>query len=385
VLATVLALWPWVVFPLVVLWRVRGSRSLDAERGDPPEGEAASHVTIVVPARDEARNIAACVRAVLASRWPALDLVVIDDHSRDGTAAVAQAAAGVDARLTIVAAPPLPEGWMGKQWACATGAAGARGALLLFVDADTEVGPELVARAVHALAARRAALLSVVGRQRMESFWEHVVQPHVLVVLAGRFGGTERIARARHARDKVANGQCLLVRRDVYDAIGGHGAVRDRVSEDLVLAQRVFAAGHEVALVLGARHLATRMYDSLGAIVGGWRKNMYAGGREAMPFGRAGRAIFPLLLLTPPVFSLVPPALVLAGLLGVADAITLRWAAMACALLLGWWALVYRRLGQSALWAISFPLGAAVLLWIVLGAVARGSRVEWRGRTYRSR
>ena len=393
VLASLAALWPWIVFPLVVLWRVRGSRTLD----DEPLVESptdAPHVTIVVPARDEAATIAACVGAALATRWPALALVVVDDGSTDDTARLACEAARGDARFTLVAAPPLPEGWMGKQWACATGARHAATLarehsadehLLLFVDADTQVAPDLLARAVQALRRRRLAMLSVVGRQRMESFWERVVQPHVLVILAGRYGSTERVTRARRADAKVANGQCLLVTRAAYDAIGGHAAVRDSVSEDLVLAKRLFAAGHEVGIVLAPRQLATRMYDSLGAIVRGWRKNMYAGGREAMPLGALGRAIFPLLLLMPPLLSLLPPVLALAGLAGVVGTFTLHWASIACLLLLAWWALVYRRLRLATAWAMTWPLGAAVLLWIVVVAVARGSHVEWRGRSYVSR
>lgn len=381
-LTALLAAWPWVVFPLIVLWRTRGSRLLDDEPDAVPD--APPRVSIVVPARDEARTIARCVRAALDSRWPALELVVVDDHSLDDTAARTRDAAAGDPRLRLVAAPPLPAGWMGKQWACATGAAHARGELLLFVDADTRVAPDLVPRAVHALARRDAALLSLVGEQRMESFWEKVVQPHVLVVLAGRYGGTERIAAARSADAKVANGQCLLVRRDAYDAVGGHGAVRANVSEDLVLAKRVFEAGHEVALVLAPRQLETRMYDSLGALVRGWRKNLYAGGRESMPLGTLGRLVFPLLLLFPPLLSLLPPVALAAALAGFGATGVVAWASLGCALSLGWWGLIYRRLGLDAWWAVTFPLGAGVLLWIVLGAIARGRTVEWRGRTYQS-
>lgn len=381
-LTALLAAWPWVVFPLVVLWRTRGSRVLDDEPDEAPD--AAPLVSIVVPARDEGRTIARCVRAALDSRWPALEVVVVDDHSLDDTAARAREAAAGDPRFRLVPAPPLPAGWMGKQWACATGAARARGQLLLFVDADTRVAPDLVPRAVSALVRRDAALLSLVGEQRMESFWEKVVQPHVLVVLAGRYGGTERIAAARSADAKVANGQCLLVRREAYDAIGGHGAVRANVSEDLVLAKRVFEAGHEVALVLAPRQLATRMYDSLGALVRGWRKNIYAGGRESMPLGLLGRLLFPLLLLFPPLLSLVPPVALAAAHAGLAASGVAAWASLGCALCLGWWGLIYRRLGLDAWWAVTFPLGAGVLLWIVVGAIARGRTVEWRGRTYQS-
>ena len=377
------AIWPWLVFPLIALWRTRGSRSLDEADATPPV--PAPPVAVIIPARDEAANIARCVRSVLASTWPALDVIVVDDHSSDGTAALARDAGAGDPRLRIVDAPPLPEGWMGKQWACATGATAApRARVLLFTDADTVHAPDLVARAVHEMRSRGAVLLSVIGAQEMRTFWERVVQPHVFAVMAARYGSTERVTRARRADDKLANGQCLFVDRGAYDAAGGHAAVRASVSEDLMLAKRLFSAGGHVVLVLGPRQLATRMYDSLGALVRGWRKNVFAGGREAMPFGVAGRLLFPLLLLFPPALSLVPPVLVALGLAGLADAFTLRWAGAATLLLLGWWAIVYRRLGLPAWWALTFPLGAAVLGYIVVGAIARGSRVEWKGRAYRS-
>ena len=377
------ALWPWLVFPLVTLWRARGSRTLDEVPALPPP--PLPTVSVVIPARDEAANIERVVRSVLATAYPALDLVVVDDHSEDGTGALARAVAPDDPRLRVVDAPVLPPGWMGKQWACATGARATSGEILLFTDADTTHAPDLVGRAVAELRGRRVALLSVAGEQALHSFWERVVQPHVLTVLLGRYGSTERVTRSRNARDKIANGQCLFVERAVYDALGGHEAVRDNVAEDLMLAQRTFGAGYEVAIVAGPRQLSTRMYTSLGTLVRGWRKNVYAGGREAMPFGALGRAIFPLLLLVPALYSLVPVVLLALALAGVLSAFTLLWTTIATGLLLLWWALVYARLGLSPLWALSFPLGAGVLLWIVIQAIARGRRVEWKGRGYVSR
>jgi len=380
-LPALLGAWPWIVFPLLVLWRTRGSRRL-ADESVESLGDDPPLVAVVVPARDEAHNIARCVRSILASDYPRLELVVVDDHSTDGTGALARAAAGDDPRVRVVVPPLLPAGWMGKQWACASGAAESRGTLLCFADADTAHAADLLPRAVAALRSRRAALLSVIGRQELGSFWERVTQPLVLAVLAGRYGGTERVARSRRVADKIANGQCLLVTREAYDAAGGHAAVRDRVSEDLVLAQRVFAKGFEVALVLGVEQLSTRMYRSLPELVGGWTKNMYAGGREGMRPGSIGRALFPLLLLFPPVSLLLPPLLVLVAALG---AITpVPWAPLALVATLFFAALAYRRCGVSPLYALAYPAGAGVLLAIVLRAIARGRRVRWKGRDYHS-
>jgi chlorobactene glucosyltransferase len=360
------------------VWRARRSAWLDDETA-PADGPT---VSVVIPARDERENIGRCVRSVLAAEYAPLDVIVVDDQSTDGTAEEATRAAAGDPRQRGVRTTPLPAGWMGKQWACAAGAAAARGEVLCFTDADTEHAPDLLGRSVGAMRRRDAALFSVLGRQELPTFWERVAQPHVLVMMAGRYGGTEAITRSARVQDKLANGQFLLVRRDAYDALGGHAAVRASVSEDLVLAQRVFAAGGRVAVVLAPRQLSTRMYTSLGTLVRGWRKNVYAGGRETAPFGAAGRLLFPLMLLFPPLMTLAPPLLLLACWIGLAPASAAVGAAVAAAALLAFWAAVYRALGLPRRYALTYPLGGAVLLAIVVQALLAGRRVEWKGRAY---
>lgn len=373
---------PWLVAPLVVWWRARDRTTLDSYPARAPAD--AVRVSVIVPARDEARNIARCVRSVLGTTYPDVELLVVDDHSADGTAELARAAAAGDGRLRVLDNPPLPPGWMGKQWACATGAAAATGRVLCFADADTEHAPDLLPRAVAALRARDAALLSVAGRQELGSFWEKVVQPQVFAVIAARYGGGDRVSRARRPVDKIANGQCLLMTRAAYDRVGGHAAVRDVVVEDLKLAQRTAEAGLPVHLVTGERQLATRMYTSLAELVRGWRKNVYAGGREAMPLGAAGQLLFPFLLLLPAAAQLKPLAVLLAAPFVLVPDRDLLAAVIAVGATATFWAAVYRRAGLSPLWALAFPVGAAAYLLIALQAIARGRRVEWRGREYRT-
>ncbi len=382
---------PWLVAPLYIWWRSRDRVTLDDyPAAAPPD---APFVRVVVPARNEARNIARCVASVLATTYPRLELVVVDDHSDDDTGARASAAAAGDPRFDLLVPDPLPPGWMGKQWACASGAQafGAPGGvadseILLFADADTVHAPDLVARMVAALRARGAALLSVAGTQEMGTAWEKLVQPQVFAVIAGRYGGADRVSRARRTVDKIANGQCLMMTRDAYERVGTHAAVRDVVVEDLKLAQRTHALGLPVHLVRGEAQLSTRMYTSLGELVAGWRKNVFAGGREAMPLGALGRLIFPVLLVFPAVAQLWPLARL--GMAAVAPdtvspAETLGMG-IALAATLGFWAAVYYRVKLSPLWALAFPVGAVLYLVIALQAMARGQRVEWRGREYHS-
>ena len=367
-----------------MLWRARGSRTLGAESGVAAPG--APLVSVIVPARNEARNIEACLRSILASTYPALEVIVVDDRSEDATGAIARAIADhADGRVRVVESRPLEAGWMGKQWACAQGAALACGEVFCFTDADTRHAPDLITRSVNAMRARGADLFSVAGRQELGSFWERVVQPQVFAMLLARYGSTEVVNRSRRIADKIANGQCLFMRREAYDAIGGHAAVRGKAAEDVALAQLFFERGKRTELIVGIEQLETRMYTSLGEIVRGWMKNIYAGGLDAMRGGAVGRVFLPLLLLSAPVMMLAPPLTLVAAAFGLVGSGVTLWAAIATGIMLVWWAVVYARfVRRSPAYALTFPFGAAVLLYVIIRAVARGRRVEWKGREYRA-
>jgi chlorobactene glucosyltransferase len=380
VLAPLLWTLPWVGPPLIALARSLNSRSLDDVASDPPN--PAPLVSVIIPARNEARNIERCVRSVLASTYPSLEVIVVDDHSTDATGSFARAIAAHDSRLVVIDAPDLPAGWFGKQWACATGARAARGQPPVFTDADTRHAPDLLSRAVNALHERDASLLSVAGHQEMHSFWERIIQPQMFALLSIRYGGTEHVSKARRPEDVIANGQFILVRRDAYEALGGHALVRDRVAEDMALGQEFFRSGRRVALVLALNQFSTHMYASLGELIEGWRKNIYAGGRHAALGGRMGRATFPVLLVALPIIGLVPPIVLLIAATGALASAWLVWSATVVAISLLFWAAIYRFMGESVLYALLYPLGLVMLLYIALGAVVRGQRVEWKDRTY---
>ncbi|MGH7669164.1 MAG: glycosyltransferase [Gemmatimonadaceae bacterium] len=376
-----LAALPWVLAPLAVVLRARHSQSLDdwSEVVPPP----VPRVSVIIPARNEARNIERCVLSVLTTTHPDVEVIVVDDHSTDETAGIARAIALSDSRLRVVTSEPLPEGWFGKQWACAAGAAQATGNVLLFTDADTVHAPDLVARSVNAMRARGAELLSVAGAQTLGTFWERVVQPQLFGLIVARYGGTERVSQARRPSDAIANGQSIFITRAAYDASGGHAAVRDKVAEDLALAQRFVRQRRRLALVTGLDQLNTRMYTSLAETVRGWQKNIYAGGRDAMPEGRWSRALFPVALLGAPLMALVPPVVLVAGLAGFTATATLLWAVVAVGFSILFWAGVYVFLKLPIWYAFAYPLGLLVLLYIAVTALARGPRVTWKGRAYR--
>lgn len=203
-------------------------------------------------------------------------------------------------------------------------------------------------------------------------------------MLASRYGGTESVNRSRFATDKIANGQYLMIRHATYDALDGHALVRHHVAEDLMLAQRYFALGRTTMMILGRNQLSTRMYTSLRELIAGWGKNIYAAGRDATPFGRLGRILFPITLPLPGVMQLLPVVALLLALLGVLGTGVLIWGVITTAIMLIAWAAVYRFDDINPLYALFFPLAAAAYVYIALSATARGSSVAWKGRRYQS-
>ena len=371
---------PWIITPVVTWVRVRSSQSLDDESGAPREDPVL--VSVIIPARNESRNIERCLRSVLSSDYPRLEVIVVDDGSTDETGDIARAIAHTDSRASVIQTGALPAGWFGKQWACETGARSSHGEIILFTDADTLHSSDLITRSVNMMIRRRADLFSVLGRQELGSFWERLIQPQVFSIMSVRYGGTESITRSRFVADKVANGQCLFVRRDTYEELGGHALVKSNVAEDLMMAQRYFASGKNVVLAEGLSQLSTRMYTSLREIIHGWGKNVFAGGRDSVPFGVLGRLFFPLLLLSGPMIGLAPAIVLLTGIfIALPHALTL-WAVLSQAALLVWWLYVYRSIREPLWYVILSPLGAALTLYIFLRATVRGQRVMWKGREY---
>ena len=376
----VLAALPYAIVPVVTALRVRGSKRLGDESPDPPP--YAPLVSVIIPARNEAHNIERCATSVLATTYPSVEVIVVDDHSADGTGDIARGIAAGDPRLRVVDNPPLPGDWFGKQWACMNGARAARGEILLFADADTVHSSDLLTRSVNAMIRRDADLFTVAGKQQIVTFWEKLVQPQVFAIMAVRYGGTESVTKSRFRSSKIANGQCLFVKRSTYDEMGGHALVKSHVADDMMMAQRYFAGGKRVVGALGIEQLSTRMYTSLRELFEGWGKNVFVAGKDSVLLGWFGRLLFPVLLPLTPLIGVAPALVILAAVFVAVPESLLLWAALAQLFLLLWWLYVYWIIDEMPLYAVLAPLGAAMTFLIFLRAVLRGSRVTWKGRDY---
>ena len=374
---------PWLVLGAYVAVLVRDPPPLPVGLSDRSIGAPQPRVSVIVPARNEAHNIAACVRSLVASDYPGFEVIVVDDGSDDGTGAVARSVAiGRAARKIVVDGAPVPDGWFGKQWACWQGVQEARGELLLFTDADTLHGEFLMARAVAGLYRDRADCLTVIGRQIMGSFWERLVQPQIFALLAFRYPLMGRHPLDRRGwRSAIANGQYLLFQRASYREIRGHSAVRYEAAEDLRIAQLMVRSGSRLVVRSAHDDLATRMYRGLGELVAGWSKNMVQAGLQTFPRGL--RSSVPVLMfLAGIVIWLVPPLALASALLGLGGRVWLLWSAGVTGFLILFWTAWGVRFGAPAWVGPLYPLGSLLGLWIFARSWLGRARVEWKGRSY---
>jgi 4,4'-diaponeurosporenoate glycosyltransferase len=331
-------------------------------------------VSVVIPARDEENALPRLLDSLRTQTRPADEILVVDDHSGDRTAAVA-AAGGA----RVLGPPDLPPGWVGKTWACHHGAAAAVGDVLLFLDADVVLAPDALARLLveHR---RSGGLVSVQPSHRTVSLHEQLsaVCNVVAMMGTGAFSGPPR------RRTDMAFGPCLLLGRDDYDATGGHAhpTVRLHVAEDMALARRMRALGRPVTVLAGGETVSFRMYpEGLRQLTHGWVK-MIGGGARRTPA--------PLAVA---VFVWVTGALLGArsGLSVVAAVARRRWSTelLADAVIYGAWATemgwLFGRVGRwHRLTAMAFPAPLVAFVLLVarsLVLVLRGRPATWRGRT----
>lgn len=339
-------------------------RLLRTPPADPPP--ATERVSVLLPARNEARRIRPCLSALLAQRLVAdLEVLVLDDESTDGTANAAAEVLGADPRAGVLAGRPPPPGWLGKPHACAQLAAAASGSVLVFVDADVVLEPHAVAATVALLRSARLDLVSPYPRQLAGTLAERLVQPLLqwswLTTLP--LGLAERSPRRSLA---AANGQLLAVDAGAYRRAGGHDAVRAAVLDDLALLRAVKATGGRGTVADGTAIATCRMYDGWADLRDGYSKSLWAA------FGsRLGAAAvvggLVLAYVVPPVAALRGSPV---GALGYAAAVAGR-------------VLVARRTsGRPLPDALAHPVSIVTLGWLTARSLVlhRRGRLTWRGR-----
>jgi chlorobactene glucosyltransferase len=372
----------WLALVILLLARAFDQRGLlrPLPRGVPC---AAPTVTVIVPARNEEINIGHCLRGLLKQNYPAsrFQLLLVDDHSIDNTASIALSLACDDRRLSVLRSPPLPSRWLGKSHACWIGAQATSDETewLCFVDADVRPEPELLTRAVATAGSQRLDLLSLIPRQEFGSFAERLVMPCGFYLLA--FCQDLRALQSRDGDDTTATGQFMLIRRGVYEAVGGHAAVHEVICEDLALARLIKRHKGHVALYDGKEVISVRMYRGWVALWEGVTKNLVdmLGG----PFQTVATAAIGTVL--------AGAAWLLPGVDAVRCAVGAPWGclALAPALVASCAAIGFHVAGacyfRIPLWyGLLFPLGYTAGALMAIDSLRRRLRgcVSWKGRTY---
>jgi chlorobactene glucosyltransferase len=325
-------------------------------------------VSIVVPARNEARAIEPALRAFLAQDYDAFEVVLVDDRSTDGTGDLARAIG--DPRLVVLGGEEPPPGWLGKPWAMEQGSRVARGELLLFVDADVHYEPSALRAAVaHIEREPGIAMLALLPHFEMHGFWEHIAMP-ALAMFAFALLPAWLSNRTRIGLLAVGAGTGNLVRRDAYERCGRHEALKDAVVDDVGLARLLRRNGQVTEAVRADELVSIRMYHGGGEILRGFTKNAFA------TVNRSYWLAVPFLLFNATI-NLLPYALALTGDRFAIAAVV----AISVVRVVVFTALRYRL--DNAIFG--HPLMAAFWLAIFVRSMWKtGFRreLEWRGRTY---
>lgn len=331
---------------------------------------APARISAIVPARNEEALIAACVES-LAAQPEIAEIFVVDDQSSDGTAEVVRGIAARFPQVRLLHTNGLPAGWMGKNHAVWLGAQEAHQPWLLFTDADAEHLPGAAARALELAHEKDAALVSFSPEQVVKRWYEKALIPLVYTRLAKLY--SYEAVNDPKVPTAAANGQFLLIRREVYSATGGHSSLPGEVLEDLALARMVKRAGYRLWFGSGAGLVRVRMYRSFGEMWQGWKKNLYrlAGGTPRAMYSEMDDAVPWMVILILLLGIKIPFALFVGVLLLLARQIQ--------------YGMQLTRNHYPLLFILFYVPGVALYtaaLWASYRGHQRGT-VQWKGREYR--
>lgn len=363
----------------IMIWREKKTGFvLTADYAQPVQN--APLISVMVAAKDEEANIEACIRSMLEQDYPNFEMIVCNDRSTDGTAAIVERISREDSRVKLVNITQLPEGWCGKNNAMQTGIAQARGEWICMIDADCkQTSPKTLTASLRYALETKADMLSVLPVLEMKTFWENVVQPVCGGVMMIWFHPDKVNNPAKP--NAYANGAFILITKQAYQAAGTHQAVKDKVNEDMHMAALAKQKGQNLRVVRCDGLYTVRMYTSLKQILRGWSRIFFG------TFGTLPRLTASLAVML--IMGLVPYASAVIGLTGAAhgaSALAAGITGLAAAILqVSVIFRFYRLIGARPGLAWSYPLGCLITiiaLCMSIGKLRKGAKVTWRGTSY---
>jgi chlorobactene glucosyltransferase len=232
-------------------------------------------VSVLVPARNEEANISHCINTLLKQDYPYYEILVLDDHSTDSTRKILDETAAANPRMQVLNGQPLPQDWLGKNWACHQLFLAAQGELILFVDADTTHNSSMLSHSVSALLADNVDFMTGLPRQLVLTWGERLIVPIMYFCLMA-FLPLPLAYRLRSPVFSAANGQFMLFRRAAYDKIGGYAAINSHGTDDLALVRLAKLHNLSWRMADGTKHANTRMYRNFHQAFEGFSKNLFA-------------------------------------------------------------------------------------------------------------
>jgi glycosyltransferase involved in cell wall biosynthesis len=297
----------WLLIFMIITWSGRARRATRTQIKVPMLKPASSisqplqdKVSVIIPAKNEEKNIGDCLEKLLAQDYPHLEIIVANDNSSDRTEEILKS---FGSRIKTLNVPPTPPDWTGKNYALHTALPLASGSWYLFTDADTRHDPASISTALTHAITRKIELLTLLPRCIALTFFEKLIQPTAMGFM-GLWFPFEKVNNPK-SREYFGNGQYILMRRELYGTIGGHHAVRHEFLEDYGMVRRAKEKGAKIQVAFGTRIYGTRMYDSLTRIWRGWRRiYLHAFRQNALKLGI--RAVSVLLFSVVPFLAAIP-------------------------------------------------------------------------------
>ncbi len=345
-----------------------------------PDSSETPLVSIILPVRNQSSTLDDCLNSLVTLDYSNRQIIVVEGSSTDGTKEILEK---YDSKIVQVKEDTLPDGWVGKNWACHLGYEKAEGNLLLFTDGDSIHSRDSLSRTVQSLQSTQADMLSLAPRPILKTFWEKVMQPPIFLLIMLFVGG--KWVNDDRRLNALGNGQYMLFRREAYEKIGGHKSVKDKITEDYNLARLLKRSALRLRVFSTRDALGVRMYSSLGEIWRGWRKNFYAVAGTHSTLRSVLRLVLMLALFVLPFIVLLwgivlfPTNPVNPYLLAGVFTVTLLWIGI----------LVLDRSIEVGLgYALLLPVAVLIYSGIGIDSTVRGVfglGFSWKGRVYGQR
>ncbi len=370
--------WTALFGTIAAIWIVQSVRAIRGmlhvpylEQTAPVSDSEASAISIILAARDEADKLREALATLLAQDYPRYEVVAVNDRSHDATGDILREFSRTSNRLKVITIAELPPGWLGKPHALTRGTQQASGEWLVFTDADVQFAPDVLRRAMRMATDRKWDHLALFSGFDLNGFWE--IATITFFCLGFIFGNEPWLASNPRSGRYVGIGAFQLLRRSVYDAVGGHGALAMEVVEDMKLGKLVKRGGFISGLGIATESIRLRWYSGAGNIVRGLTKNMFAATGFSLSLALGG------ILLT-----LVMSVLPFVGVV-LASGWARIFAGLAACVALAVHAGVAKRAKVSLWYGLTHPLGASLFAYIIARStvvtLARGG-IVWRGTFY---